>query len=124
MQNPEHSLGRFGRGVLLWPPIPPTLHQTVPRAPPECHRSTSDRGSEVLRRGSPETTEGCELGEEGAQGVGEGWGMAVFVAKVEIIAHRSVGVRALRCRHPAPVEPPLKGRRYLCENLLHDNVYG
>jgi hypothetical protein len=50
--------------------------------------------------------------------------MAVFVAKVEIKAHPFVGVRALRCRNPAPVEPPLKGRRYLCENLLHDNVCG
>jgi len=50
--------------------------------------------------------------------------MAVFVAKVEIKAHPFVGVRALRCRHRAPAEPPLKGRRYLCGNLLHGNVYG
>ncbi len=31
------------------PPVPPTLHQRVPRAAPESPHSTSDRRSEVLR---------------------------------------------------------------------------
>jgi hypothetical protein len=30
----------------------------------------------------------------------------------------------LRCQHPGLVEPPLKGRRYLCGNLLPNHVYG
>src|ERR1035437_10282994 len=32
-----------------WPPIPPTLHQTLARHAPETHRGTSDPRSEVLR---------------------------------------------------------------------------
>jgi hypothetical protein len=39
-------------------------------------------------------------------------------------SHAFVVVGVLRCRHPSPVEPPLKGRRYLCGNLLYGNVYG
>src|ERR1035441_1998908 len=33
----------------FWPPFPPILHQTVLRAAPEPHRSTSVRLKEVLR---------------------------------------------------------------------------
>src|ERR1035441_213065 len=42
---------------------------------------------------------GCELGQEGAQARGQGWGMAVFSAKVQVKAHPLVVVRALVCRH-------------------------
>jgi hypothetical protein len=33
----------------LWPPVSPTLHQTLPRPAPEPHRSTSVSQTEVLR---------------------------------------------------------------------------
>ena len=36
----------------LWPPIPPTLHRTLPRASPEPPHSTSNPGLEVLWGGS------------------------------------------------------------------------
>ena len=39
-----------------WPPIPPTLHRTLPRASPEPPRSTSVAHTEVLRGGSGEAT--------------------------------------------------------------------
>jgi hypothetical protein len=43
----------------LWPPVPPTLHQTLPRDAPKTPRSTSDRRSEVLRRVSHGATAVC-----------------------------------------------------------------
>jgi hypothetical protein len=41
----------------LWPPVHPTLHQTLSRDAPETPRSTSDRRSEVLRGVSGGATE-------------------------------------------------------------------
>src|ERR1017187_10572281 len=49
----------------LWPPVPPTLHQSVPSASPEPRRSTSYsiRGTTArLRGGSGGTTEITERG--------------------------------------------------------------
>jgi hypothetical protein len=67
---------------------------------------------------------GCELGQEGAQARGQGWGMAVFSAKVQVKAHPLVVVRALVCRHLSLIQPPLEGDRYVCGNLLHSNDFG
>jgi hypothetical protein len=50
--------------------------------------------------------------------------MAVFVAKVEVKPHPLVVVRTLVCRHLSLIQPPLKGGRYVCGNLLHGNVCG
>jgi hypothetical protein len=42
VSTPHPNPARHPRQPSLWSPIPPTLHPTVPRAPPEPHRSTLD----------------------------------------------------------------------------------
>jgi hypothetical protein len=59
-------------GVFLlscWEAIPPIPHRTIPGTSPEPRRSTSVPGTEVLRRGSGEATEGlrsCQWGVKDA----------------------------------------------------------
>jgi hypothetical protein len=67
---------------------------------------------------------GCQLGEERAQARGQGWGMAVFGAKVQVKAHALVVARTLVCRHLSLIQPPLEGDRYVGGNLLRGNDFG